>query len=62
MLTDEQKRDLSKERAKDEAVIENIVQSLIGAIPYTDLSLSELREERLNRYETVPTQAQRPAG
>lgn len=28
------------------------VQSLVGAIPYTGLSLSELRDERLKKYET----------
>lgn len=27
-----------------------IVQSLVGAIPYTNLALSEIREERLKRY------------
>ena len=51
-----------EEQTKSDAVQENIVQSLIGAIPYTDLSLSELREERLGKYEIVPTQAQCPAG
>lgn len=30
-----------------------IVQSLIGAIPHTDLTLEELREERLGKYETA---------
>ena len=40
-----------EEQTKSDAVQENIVQSLIGAIPYTDLSLSELREERLGKYE-----------
>ena len=51
-----------EEQAKNETATEDIVQSLIGAIPYTDLSLSELREERLGKYEIVPTQAQCPAG
>lgn len=31
--------------------IKNKVQSLIGAIPYMDKSLSELRKERLRKYE-----------
>lgn len=31
----------------------SVVQSLVGAIPYTNLSLSELREERLGKYEAV---------
>lgn len=31
----------------------SIVQSLIGAIPSTDLTLSALREERLGKYETA---------
>jgi len=33
--------------------VQSIVQSLIGAIPHTDLSLSELREERLGKYEVA---------
>lgn len=33
--------------------IPEIVQSLVGAIPYTDMTLSELRDERLKKYETV---------
>lgn len=36
-----------------ETDVKAVVQSLIGAIPYTDLSLSELREERLSRYEAA---------
>lgn len=31
--------------------VKEIVQSLVGAIPYTDQTLSELREERLRKYE-----------
>ena len=31
----------------------SIVQSLIGAIPSTDLAPSALREERLQKYETA---------
>lgn len=33
--------------------ISSIIQSLVGAIPYTDQSLEELREERLEKYETA---------
>lgn len=33
--------------------VKAVVESLVGAIPYTDLSLSELREERLSKYEAA---------
>ena len=33
--------------------VPSIVQSLVGAIPHTDMTLSELRDERLEKYETV---------
>lgn len=33
--------------------IENVIQSLVGSMPYTDMSLSEIREERLQKYETI---------
>lgn len=33
--------------------MENALQSLSGAVPYTDMSLSELREERLKKYEDI---------
>lgn len=33
--------------------IEQALQSLVGAIPYTDMSLEELREERLKKYEDI---------
>lgn len=45
--TDEQ---TTAEEKKD---VPSIVQSLVGAIPYTELSLDELREERLGKYETA---------
>ena len=35
------------------ADVAGIVQSLVGAIPHTDLTLSELRNERLEKYETA---------
>lgn len=35
------------------ADIPGIVQSLIGSIPHTDMTLSELRNERLGKYETT---------
>ena len=34
--------------SKKTADIEQAIQGLIGAVPYTDMSLKELREERLN--------------
>lgn len=40
-----------KEVAETRKDIKNKIQSLIGAIPYTDKSLAELREERLIKYE-----------
>lgn len=33
--------------------IENVIQSLVGSVPHTDMSLSEIREERLQKYETI---------
>lgn len=36
-----------------ETDVKAVVESLIGAIPYTDLSLAELREERLSKYEAA---------
>jgi hypothetical protein len=35
----------------DAARIDRAIQTLTGAVPYTDKSLSELREERLRKYE-----------
>ena len=40
----------SEEQTKD---IQNIVRSLVGSIPHTDLSLNELRDERLKKYEAA---------
>lgn len=39
--------------ATERADTKSIVQSLIGAIPSTDMTLSALREERLGKYETA---------
>ena len=39
--------------AADKADTKSIVQSLIGAIPSTDLTLSALRDERLGKYEVT---------
>lgn len=39
--------------AQRKADIPLIVQSLVGAIPHTDQTLSELREERLEKYEAI---------
>lgn len=33
--------------------IDEAIQSLVGVVPNTELSLSELREERLRKYETI---------
>lgn len=38
-------------KAKHPENTAEIVDSLVGAVPYTNLSLSELREERLKKYE-----------
>ena len=38
---------------QQKADVEGVVQSLVGAIPYTSLTLSELRDERLKRYEAA---------
>jgi len=35
------------------ADVPGIVQSLVGAIPHTDMTLSELRDERLGKYEAA---------
>ena len=40
-----------KEIVEKEVEVQGKVQSLVGGIPYTDMSLSELREERLKKYE-----------
>lgn len=40
-----------KESVKEEVDVQATVQSLVGAIPYTDMSLVEIREERLRKYE-----------
>ena len=37
----------------DEMLEGSITQSLIGAIPFSDISLEEAREERLRKYESV---------
>lgn len=33
--------------------MEKALQSLLGAVPYINVSLSELREERLKKYEDI---------
>jgi hypothetical protein len=37
----------------DETEVDIAIQTLIGEVPYTEMSLSELREERLKKYEIV---------
>lgn len=38
---------------QEKADVEDVVQSLVGAIPYTGLTLSELRDKRLGKYGTA---------
>lgn len=45
--------DSPPESALQKADVPRIVRSLLGAIPYTDMTLSELREERLRKYDTA---------
>ena len=49
ILPAEEQEKLSKKAAD----IDQALQSLVGAIPYTDMSLEELREERLKKYENI---------
>lgn len=42
-----------KETIEKKENVKEIVQSLVGAIPYTDKTLSELRDERLKKYEVT---------
>lgn len=42
-----------EEQEAEKADIESAVHSLVGAIPATDMSLEEMREERRLKYETV---------
>jgi len=41
------------EKAGKASDIEEVVNSLVGMIPYSGMSLAELREERLKKYETI---------
>lgn len=43
----------TEEQEPEKANIASVVQSLIGAIPATDLSLAEMQEERRHKYETA---------
>lgn len=43
----------TEEQETEKADIASIVQSLIGAIPATDLSLAEMQEERRRKYEAA---------
>ena len=42
-----------KKTSRKAVEIEQALQSLIGSIPYTDMTLKELREERLRKYENI---------
>ena len=50
VLPADEQEQVSEEQTKD---VQNIVQSLVGSIPHTDLSLNELRNERLKKYEAA---------
>lgn len=39
--------------ATESAEIDRALSVLAGAVPYTELSLEELREERLKKYEAI---------
>ena len=41
-----------EEQEKTVEVVQAL-KSLVGAIPYTDMSLEELKEERLKKYENI---------
>lgn len=45
--------DEQEKTTKRASEIDQAINSLIGAIPYTDMSLEELREERLMKYENI---------
>lgn len=45
-------REETGETSKKATEIDAALQSLLGAVPYTDMSLLELREERLRKYES----------
>ena len=51
--------------ARRDGDVADIVRSLVGAVPRTDLTLSDLRDERLRKYEAADCYergAGRPAG
>ena len=50
VLPADEQEQTSEEQTKD---IQNIVRTLVGSIPHTDLSLNELRDERLKKYEAA---------
>lgn len=45
-----EEQDKSSKKAVE---IDQALQSLVGSIPYTDMTLKELREERLRKYENI---------
>ncbi len=50
VLPADESEQVSEGQTKD---IHSIVQSLVGSIPHTDLSLNALRDERLKKYEAA---------
>lgn len=45
--------DVHSEKAKGVSDLEEIVNSLVGAIPNNEMSLEDFREERLRKYEVI---------
>lgn len=39
--------------AKNASDIDKAIRAISGAVPYTDMPLAELREERLQKYENI---------
>ena len=50
VLPADEQEQASEKQTKD---IQNIVRSLVGSIPHTDLSLNDMRDERLKKYEAA---------
>jgi hypothetical protein len=52
-IVDEKSRPKLTRKMIDEMLVGSITQSLIGTIPCTDMSLDEIRSERLYKYESI---------
>lgn len=53
VLPVEEAQDELSSKNIDESDISDITQSLIGSIPLSDISLQQIKEERLARYESI---------